>query len=279
MTKKNDHPIRKDNKEPKILFYDIETTLLKAWVWRCGKQVIRHDQLLDEANMWNMICITYCWNDGKPAKALTWEPDREAGDEGNRTCKYMIADFDKLVAQADAVIGKNSDRFDVKHINTHRMLNLDYGVPEWVTHTDDLEKQMRRYFALPSFSLDYFSKLLGLGGKKKMEFQDWIDIAENKPAKYLKAFKKMVTYGKKDVVDTRSIWNYCSKHFRPKFNAATFYGEGCCTNCGSTNIRKNGTRYAGQTRKQQWWCKDHNGFAGYTTIAYKYNDQSKKRGG
>ena len=256
--------------QPKILFYDIETTPLKAYFWRLGQQFVGHKQLCKDMNMYNIICITYCWNDGEKAKAMVF--DYETQD-----CSKIIKEFDVLIREADLTIGKNSDRFDVKHINTQRMLTQDYGMPEWAVNTDDLEKQIRRFFALPSYSLDYLSELMGIGGKMDMEFQDWIDIVEkNKNGR--KALKKMVTYGTKDVEDTRYLWDRLSKHFRPRFNRATFAQEHVCTSCGSGNIYRNGTRVAGKTRKQQWFCKDHGGFAGYTCLPYKYPGEDPKAG-
>ena len=42
-------------KTPKILFYDIETSPLKAWVWGLGKQVLRHHQLVDGYKKYGII--------------------------------------------------------------------------------------------------------------------------------------------------------------------------------------------------------------------------------
>ena len=246
---------------PKILFYDIETTPLKAWVWKTGKQVIRHGQLCKGHNMYKILCITYCWNDDKPAKALKWDYD-------NQDCGEMVTKFDELIKQADYTIGKNSDRFDVKQLNTQRLLHGNSGMPEWVKYTDDLEKQMRKYFYLPSYSLDYFSELLGFGGKLKMEMQDWIDIVEQTKDGKAK-FRKMVEYGLKDTEDTRALWNHCVKHFTPRFNQAMYKGEQVCINCGSPNIQKNGTRLSGKTRYQQFFCADHGGYAGRAPLSKK----------
>jgi len=257
------------NKKPRVLFYDIETTPLKAYIWRLGQQIVRHGQLDKKCNMYKIICITYCWNDGKKAKALVWD-GKDSGP--------IVKEFDKIIKQADLTIGKNSDRFDVKHINTQRMLSQDYGMPEWAQNTDDLEKQIRRHFALPSYSLDYLSELLGLGGKNKMEFSDWVDILEPRTkATYNKALKKMVTYGKKDVEDTRDIWYQLEKHFTPRFNMSTFLKDFCCTTCGSKNIHRNGTKVAGKGLKQRWFCNDHGGHAGYTVLQWKHGH--KKLGG
>lgn len=247
--------------KPKILFYDIETTPIRAYVWRLGKQVVRHGQLSVDHYITNIICITYCWNDGKKAKALVF-------DYETQNCKKVVQDFDELCKKADVIIGKNNMKFDNKQITTQRLLHDLPGMPDWLEKMDDLERHMRKHFALPSYGLDYFSDILGLGGKINMCMQDWINIVEkNEHGKA--SLKKMVEYGKKDIEDTRAIWNHCVKHFKPRYNHATHSEDHVCTNCGSNNIRKNGTRVAGKGKKQSWYCNDHGGFAGYTIINWK----------
>lgn len=242
------------------LFYDSETTPLKAYIWRLGEQVVRHNQLDPKMDNYDIICITYCFNDGKPAKSLSWL---------DYTTAEMIAEFDKIIKTADITIGKNNHNFDDKRINTLRMLHDLDPLPEWVGTTDDLERQMRRYFTFPSHSLDYVSQLLGLGGKIKMEFQDWMDIMDGTDKKRIAALKKMVAYGKKDIEDTRAIWNKMKRHMKPKLNQSAFYGLKCCTKCGSTKISKNGTRVRGKAIYQTYQCRDHKGFAGETILNSK----------
>ncbi|MEO5351253.1 MAG: hypothetical protein H7836_16655 [Magnetococcus sp. YQC-3] len=278
----------KDNR-PKTLFYDIETMPLVATTFRLGEQHIRHDSLVDakhfteqdledlknvghdrtaidsliyrienrtQPNQPNIICITYCWEKG-PAKALVF-------DYATHNCGEIIKEFDRIADEADVIIGKNSDKFDRRHINTQRLLTQTYGNPAWMDCSDDLEKQMRKHFMLPSYSLDYFSKLLGFGGKTKMSFSDWYDILyQTKNGQ--KALDKMVKYGKKDVEDTRAIWQYCEKHFTPRYNVAAMKDDHVCTTCGSEDIFKNGTRSVGKVLKQRWYCNAHGGHAGYTT--------------
>ena len=139
-------------------------------------------------------------------------------------------------------------------------------LPEWTDNTDDLEKQLRKYFIFPSQSLDYISKALGLGGKVKMEFQDWVDIVEKKSKK---SFLKMCRYNKKDVEDTRDLWNRVKSHIKPKLNMSTFYGDFCCRNCGSKDLTKSGIRRSGKTTYQTYFCKSHNGYAGRIGISSK----------
>lgn len=245
--------------KPVILWYDIETSPLKAYVWGLGDQTVRHGQLDKSHSQYGIICVTYCFNDGKKAQAIDW------GYEEQDTAK-VVAEFDEIIKKADVIIGKNNKRFDNKMLNAARMFAGLPGMPDWVNKTDDLEQLMRRYFRLPSQSLDYISAQLGYGGKIKMEFQDWIDIVE-KNENGRKALDKMLKYGKKDVEDTRALWNHLSEHFDTKFNMNTFNKthEGC-KHCGGVNLVKNGTRYSGGSRYAMYNCNDCMKYAGKRVI-------------
>ena len=247
-------------KKPKVLFYDIETTPLLAWVWQCGEQVIRHGQLHDDRNMWDIICITYCYNDGKPAKHLDFDYDKQDSTK-------MIKEFDKLVAEADIVIGKNNKRFDDKMVNAIRMFKDLPCNPDWIKYTGDLEKQLRKYFRLPSQALDYISAKLGFGGKIKMEMRDWVDIVTRHPTRGRKAFNKMIKYGKKDILDTRNIYNYVANHCEPIFNQGLFQADDRprCRHCGSASVHSKGYRQTTTSRYRLFKCNDCGRDAGRTT--------------
>lgn len=280
----------------KTVFYDIETGLLSADLFSLGDQVIRHNQLHKHTLYTPILTISYAINDG-PVKSLV----APVGYDN----KNMIEKFDSIVRESDVVIGKNNARFDNKHINTQRLLYDLPGMPEWLHKSDDLEKQFRKYFYLPSQSLDAISELLGLGGKTKMEFSDWQKIKQYNEVmaavqKYgedagkaiaemfyrksvttvkkegKEALKKMALYNMKDVEDTRNIWNYSLKHFEPKFNRSMSALQ--CKVCGSKNIKKNGTQINRAGIKfQNYLCLNHNGFAGKTTVNAKTNKESVLR--
>jgi hypothetical protein len=278
------------NKNPRVLFFDIETMYLKAHLWQPGQQYVGHKQLLHSHKMWDLICIQYCWDDGKPVKVLRY--DKHGGTKG------MLVAFDKLIREADIVLGKNSDRFDIKMLNSLRMFHGLPGNPEWSKYSEDLEKQMRRYFRLPSQSLDYISDMCGVGGKVQMSIGDWKAISEMRELDDLKAagldakaqriFAKhmfgespsairklgkdrlnhMCEYGAKDTDDTRILWHKLKEHFDPKFNVAVWKGEKhACKLCGSKDIKKNGKRVAGKTTHQHFYCNSHGGYAGRAPIS------------
>ena len=247
-------------KKPKILFYDIETTPIKAWIWRVGEQVIHHNQLDDDFNSTGIICIGYKWNDKRPARVIGWGYNEQ-------NTKKVVEQFDKIASQADIVIGKNSDKFDIKHINTQRMIARLPGLPVYLNNTDDLEAQIRKYFWFPSYSLDYLSKaLLKNKGKIRMGFGAWTDIVSKKSRE---SYRKMLRYCKNDVKETYKIWKLTVSHFKPKFNMATFRQDICCRNCGSNNIKRNGVRHRGKTVYQMFYCNNHGGYAGEAPINLK----------
>ena len=86
-----------------------------------------------------------------------------------------------------------------------------------------------------------------------------------------KSLKRMITYGNKDVTDTKEAWLRVLPYIKPKLNKARFLGTltgdyGACKVCGSKNIVKNGTERRYSIPKQRFFCKDHNGAAGQATI-------------
>lgn len=279
---------------PKILVYDIETLYLNCNVWRLGEQTVRHNQLSKHRDITEIVCITYVMNDGKPPQALVFDYGHE------NSMEQMIQQFDAIVKTCDAVIGKNSDRFDNKHINFQRLMLGLPANPEWLDQCDDLEKQMRKYFNIPSQSLDFWSKKLNLGGKIKMEWSDWeaieaghtIKILDNKFLEYCvgyktldivseylykekaeviiakgrKALNKMVKYGKKDVADTLALIEKVSNHVTFKFNYSKIQNNFGCRRCGSNNLEETYRRMRGLTLYQYFHCIDHNGGAGKLPI-------------
>lgn len=283
-------------KKPRKLIYDIETCPLWFRSFSTGKQVLRHGALVPIGQEYSIICLAYAIDDG-PVKVLEW-------DMNTGNCEKLIQEFDEIVKSCDIVIGKNSDRFDNKHVNTQRWRNGLPAMPDWLAKSDDLEKQIRKYFYLPSYSLDHISHILGLGGKNKMSWEDWEDIDNfrvfnlikskdsthnnkicnlmfGKSAKEVKqlgkiAFEKMKTYNIKDVEDTRDVLNSVIAHIEPKFNMNTYAKDQgldyiVCKSCGSNNIHKNGKRYAGQTVYQSFYCNNHGGYAGKASIKTNKN--------
>lgn len=235
-----------------LVVFDIETVPVKSWHFSCGKQVLRHANLDPEHNCHDIISISWVSSKDRKPHVLHW-------GLGSETSQEMVKKFDNVIRAAQdrgaVLIGKNNNRFDNKHLNTLRWLYSHEQMPDWIKYIDDLERQMRRYFYMQSFSLDYASYLRGLGGKDKMQFSDWTNIVERKSAcryiadieaKYdldgvtayelvaclsLRMFNKtlaqvmsdgkialvkMCDYNKKDCLDTLDLFVDMSRHFEWK---------------------------------------------------------------
>lgn len=280
----------------KTLIYDIESCLALAWLFRVGYDInVSSDMLLGGYfDFTHILSISYMWWGENKVHTLDWGNSIE--DEKN-----MIEEFDKLILQADLIIGKNNKRFDDKHVNTNRLLLGNDPAPAWFYKSDDLEKQFRRLFNMQAYNLHYLSKMAGLGGKDTMSLQDWKDIAMYREVqlcpsltdeitmfryglsideiflKGLKANKKMSKYGRKDVRDTKGLIQWGGQHLQWKYNNALHQSgkDGVtCTNCSSANLTKNGVRRMANNPSQQYQrfaCSDC-GWAG-TKAAIGKNGQ------
>jgi len=231
-------------KEPRIMFFDIETKPVKAWIWRTGKQYVPHNMIVDGEHF-DIICICWKWLGEKKVHALDWGKSQNS--------KNMMKKFIKELESADVVIAQNGDAFDVKYVNT---LALLHGLPPvaWPT-TEDTRKMIRRHFYVTSSSLKYMSELLLEGDTKdRMQFQDWIDIVEDKDQK---ALDKMIKYCKKDVALTERVWKTIQPYVTPRVNRSLLvrgHKHGC-PQCGHEHASKWGLRHTTTGSWQRLKCK------------------------
>jgi hypothetical protein len=237
----------------------------------------------------NIICIAAKWY-GQKKVMLFHGPS-------------AVEEFDIEARKADVCLGKNNMSFDVKYINTERMMRGLQPYPEWVDTSEDLEQQLRRNFNFTSQSLDFVSELMGMGGKIKMDYSDWVDISNyellldldvcrtpltnyqsmvlfydskrNVTKKGRTALKKMYFYNKKDVLDTEAIFRRVLPYIRPKFNTSALKVDHGCTLCGSDDLVATRIIIKGKTKYQLFDCLAHKGYAGKCTWHYKKGSHSK----
>lgn len=234
------------NKNIKILFWDIETSPILAWIWRPGYKInVDHSQV-KAGETTDIICICYKWAHENKIHSLDWGINKQDSSK-------MLDKFSKVLEEADIIVAHNGDRFDIKHVNTQRLLNNQPPL-KWPNSEDTL-KQLKKHFNFPSFRLDYLAKTLVGAGKDKMCFQDWIDIKENKKQK---ALDKMIKYCKKDVLRLQQIFDKVSPYMEVKVSRAAIKGvsnHGHCPHCASDDIQLNGRYYIKTGYRQAYRCK------------------------
>jgi hypothetical protein len=232
-------------KKPRVLFFDVETRPVLAWIWQIGSKIrIGHEQIR-KGDKFDIICICWKWQGEKEIHSLDWGLHKQDSSS-------MLAEFTKVIESADIVIGHNADRFDVKQINTQRLLHGQDPIM-WPTSEDTL-KQFKKHFAFPCYKLDYLAKVLTGEGKGSMCFQDWIDVVENKSAK---ALAKMLKYCKRDVLKLEQIFSRAFRYFTPKASMSiiTRNDRDGCPRCGSAHVNVNGHRITQAGRYPMFQCK------------------------
>lgn len=178
----------------KLLFMDCETSPVQAWIWSPGEQYVDVDQVEGETKV---ITIQYLIEGQQKPLYLLWDYKKGYGGNDAAIIKKYFDLLNELSQEGELIIiGQNHKNFDIKTINWRANLLGIMPPPHDLLKVDTLQ-QSRSAFKSPSHRLDYYSKRYGLGGKIKLQRQDWIDITRG-DTKKLKTF---AGYGLKDVED------------------------------------------------------------------------------
>lgn len=228
---------------PKILVLDIETTPLEVYSWNIFDQTIMPNQIIKD---WSILSWAACWLD--EPKNIMYADTR--GQKNVREDKHILKGIHKLMDEADIIIGQNSNRFDIKKLNTRFIANK--MKPPSSYKKIDTKEIAKKYFAFTTASLDFMTKTLN-SRQTKMKNSGldlWIRCLNND----LKAFKELEKYNKQDVAATVELW----KDLRPwdnslNVNLYTNNNDTICS-CGSKKFNKNGYAYTSMGKFQRFSC-------------------------
>ncbi len=179
-----------EDKEPKILTIDIETSPIIAYTWG-PKWEANLIEVLDQSQI---LCFSAKWMNGKQITKGLADYKGYKNDVVND--KEIIKDIHALLDEADIVITQNGVSFDHKVINARFLAHS--LVPPSPYKMVDTKIEAKRYLKLPSYSLDDMGKYFGLGEKIHHDgFDLWKDcIAGDK-----KSWNLMKKYNARVVVD------------------------------------------------------------------------------
>jgi len=171
--------------KPKILVLDIETAPASGYMWKLFDVNISLSQLIDTSKL---ICFAAKWHG---TKNIIFHSNQE------HTHKAMVKKAWALLDEADAVVGYNSQNFDMKIL--HKEFILEGLPPPSPYKNIDLLKTVKNKFRFLSNKLDHVSQELGLGKKTSHQgFELWQKCLEDDST----AWKLMKKYNKQDVVLT-----------------------------------------------------------------------------
>ncbi len=237
----------------KILTLDIETSPAQAYVWGLFDQNIGLEQLISPSAP---ICVAAKWlGDSQVLFFSDWEDGHDV----------MIAAIHGLISEADAVVGYNSDRFDLAKLKGEFLLA---GLPPVPPVTSiDLYKTIKK-LGFQSGKLAYIGPFLKIGRKVKNEgFSLWKKVLAGDAS----AQGRMKKYCVGDVRLTEKLYKKI-KGFIHNHPNMTDQDLGACGSCGSTKIQKRGIRRTKFFRIQRLQCQDCGSWSDGTRTKVKSND-------
>lgn len=225
------------SKEPRIILYDLETSLQAVAVF----QLAKNDWIAPENILTERYIICASWKvlgEDKVHSVATYD-----GDD-----RKVVETLHKVLSEADAVITHNGDSFDNKYVRTRILFHgLDPLPP--ITSIDTY-KVAKNKFMFNSNKLDYLGKYLGVGQKIKTSYGMWLDVLRGSR----EAVDKMVKYNKQDVILLEKVFNKLRPYIDSHINRELFGLEGC-PRCGSKKVQSRGFHRAISRVYRRFQCQ------------------------
>jgi hypothetical protein len=235
-------------REPRILLYDLETSLQTVAVFQLGgNDWIKPENLLSERHI---ICASWQWVGESKVHAVSLldDPKRYAKDPHDD--RFVVEKLHEVMSQADVVVAHYGDSFDNKYVLTRVLYHGLDPLPPF--QTIDTKKIASQKFYFNSNSLEYIGKYLGVGGKASHPPSLWLKILKAGPdAK--DAIKKMVAYNKRDVELLRDVYMKLRPYI-PNHISRELFGNLGCPVCGSKKFQSRGTQYAISRTYRRFQC-------------------------
>lgn len=180
--------------EPKILFFDIETTPFVSYTWGLWETDVV--KVIDNSYI---LCVAYKWKGGRMKFIRT-----------NGNDKKLCEELHELFSEADIIVAHNGDKFDIKKTNA-RLIYWGMTPPEQYKTIDTL-KLAKKHFSFPRNKLDSLGEFFDLGRKVKHEGIDLWDLCMKGDAV---AWKRMERYNRQDVVLLEKVYNKLLPWMKP----------------------------------------------------------------
>ena len=245
------------------LFYDLETSPALVYSWRVGYRIrIDYQNIVSERAV---ICVGYRWQDEDVTRVLRWDK--------NQCDKSMLEKFSKVLSCADECVGHNIDRFDWPWLRTRALFHGLPPLPQ--VKTADTLQWARRYHYFQSNRLNYIATFLGIGHKKKVEFDLWKQVLAGSK----KALAKMSDYCARDVELLEKVYERLAVWCPVKTHAGVLSGheKWTCPRCASDQVVAWG-RYVTSQGTEQHRMRCHTCGGSYRiskTAKEQFNERNK----
>lgn len=209
---------------PRVLIFDIETSPMKAYVWRMWKENIHLEQVISD---WFCIAWSAKWLYSEDIMGDVLTPEEVKAEDDGRIIRSLWA----LINEADIVVSHNGNKFDIPRINSRFIINgLAPTKPYFSVDTCQIA---RKQFGFSSNKLDALAGYFNIPHKMDTDFNLWKRCLEGD----IEALEYMLDYNKKDVAILEEVYLKLRPWIKNHPNMGNLEGkEMACSNCGSTNL-------------------------------------------
>lgn len=229
----------------KVLFLDIETAPIIAYVWGRWKQNIAVNQIHTD---WHVLSWAAKWRGSSEILYMDQRKSRNIEDDA-KIMKSMHA----LIDSADVIVTQNGDHFDLRKLNARFILN---GLkPPSPYKSFDTKKVAQERFGFTACSLEYLGeRVCGIKKDKHEKFQGmdlWKECLKGNVA----AWREMEKYNKQDVVVLEALFEKLSP-WDSRINMSLYtHGKDHVCRCGSRDHQARGYAFTVQGRFHRYQCK------------------------
>jgi hypothetical protein len=232
--------MNRDPGAPRVLIIDIETRPLLVYCWGMFQQNIAPSQVVDWGGV---MCFAAKW---------AGEDDVLFHAEWKGGKDKMIRAAHRLLDEADAVVGWNSQKFDTRKLNAEfQRAGLRRPTPY---RNVDLMRSQKRDADFPSNKLESRRRIHGRVGKLDTGgFPLWVGCMNGDRA----AQKHMKEYNIVDLHETEEEFDVMrAGGWVRNLPNLSLCGGHVCPNCGSDRLQAD-TPYRADTRRYALWvCQD-----------------------
>jgi len=242
--------VHKLNGDVKVLCFDLETFPILGAVWSLWNNNVGISQIERD---WSILSYAAKWvGSGMIVENVMYNDVRFQADINDDT--ILLAELWELLNEADIVLTKNGDRFDIPKLNARFVMN---GFPPPSHYKSiDLDKICKRHFGFTSRKLEYLSSELNEKFKKLKHskfagYEMWKQCL----ARNIEAFDECKEYNKHDVLATEELY-YTLAPWSDKLPSFHLYSENeewkC--NCGNTKVKHVGYAYTALSKFDKYQC-------------------------
>lgn len=240
-------------RKPKILLWDLETSHIIGTFFQLFDDSTNYKNILQD---WYIFCGAWKWYDEKKVHSVavhdspSFKPFKRF-ERHPKTDRNVVIEIHEALSKADAVIGHNGDRFDLKKFNARAIFHGLKPIPP-IIQIDTL-KIAKKHFKFTSNRLDYLGDYLGVGHKIKNDPGLWHECLMGDR----KALDRMVKYNKRDVTLLQDVYEILKPYEPARVNHNLFaLTDNNCPSCGSNNVIRQGFKRTRTTKYQKFQCQD-----------------------